>query len=311
MSCENLVKVIGECGGVHTSGDAKLSLDINCKDGGSDNCPRSCDSWSKECVEHSRYTGSQLTAIAEQVDDQSAFFGWASGTDLARFSSTVNPSLLTQKSQARRQFAVLLANISVGQLHIATSTGAWVKVDPATSVQASGFAARTVGGLVREIDGVLASLEGQNASDATVKARYDQVSAACSAINRGVGIALSDGCHDGDGDDARAPSGSSVGGQAGSLTLYRAAPNPFTRATQFAYEVTGTDASVEIAVFDVAGRQVRRLVSTTQPAGRYTVTWDGKSDDGASVTRGVYFVRTVIAGSKAPVQRLLFIRDGK
>jgi len=95
------------------------------------------------------------------------------------------------------------------------------------------------------------------------------------------------------------------------VELYRAAPNPFSSTTQFAYEVTGEQASVDITVFNVAGRQVRKLVSSTQPAGRYIATWDGKSDDGVSLTRGVYFVRTVIAGSKAPVQRLLFIRDGQ
>ena len=75
--------------------------------------------------------------------------------------------------------------------------------------------------------------------------------------------------------------------------------------------MTGDQASVDITVYNVAGRQIRKLVGTTQPAGRYTATWDGKSDDGVSVTRGVYFVRTIIAGSKAPVQRLLYIRDAQ
>ena len=67
-------------------------------------------------------------------------------------------------------------------------------------------------------------------------------------------------------------------------------------------------ADVEVTVYDVAGRQIRKLVTGLQTAGRQVATWDGRSDAGVTVTRGVYFVRTVINGSSAPVQRVLFVR---
>jgi len=95
----------------------------------------------------------------------------------------------------------------------------------------------------------------------------------------------------------------------GMVQLYRAFPNPFATTTQFAYEVEAeAGADVEITVYNVAGREVRKLVSGFQPGGRQFTAWDGRDDAGVMMTRGVYFVRTVIAGQKAPVQRLLFVR---
>jgi hypothetical protein len=156
-----------------------------------------------------------------------------------------------------------------------------------------------------EIDQTLTKLgNGQPAS-----ASYNDIISCADDINNGRTIPTVAGCEHGDG--SVPTSGSGTGDAGATVELYRAVPNPFSSTTQFAYDVTGDNAHVDITVFDVAGRQIRKLVSTTQPAGRYTATWDGKSDDGVMVTRGVYFVRTMIAGQKAPVQRLLFIRDGQ
>ena len=73
--------------------------------------------------------------------------------------------------------------------------------------------------------------------------------------------------------------------------------------------MTDNQAQVSVVVYNVAGRQVRTLVATNQPAGKYTITWDGRADDGTNVVRGVYFVRAMVAGQKSPVQRVLYIRD--
>ena len=73
--------------------------------------------------------------------------------------------------------------------------------------------------------------------------------------------------------------------------------------------MTDDQAQVSVVVYNVAGRQVRTLVATSQPAGKYTITWDGRADDGTNVVRGVYFVRAMVAGQKSPVQRVLYIRD--
>ena len=94
------------------------------------------------------------------------------------------------------------------------------------------------------------------------------------------------------------------------LELYRPTPNPFTATTAIAYAVNVSEgADVQIGVYNVAGRQVRSLASGFQAAGRYQVSWDGRSDDGTTVTHGVYFLRAFVGGQRVEsVSRILYVR---
>lgn len=74
------------------------------------------------------------------------------------------------------------------------------------------------------------------------------------------------------------------------LTLGGAAPNPFTTGTRLSYGVPHAG-RVTLAVFDVLGREVARLVDEEQAAGQYTATFDG-----ADLPAGVYVVRLSAAG---------------
>ncbi len=67
-------------------------------------------------------------------------------------------------------------------------------------------------------------------------------------------------------------------------------PNPFNPFTEIAYSLP-RQAHVTLTVYDTAGREVDRLVSASQPAGRYQVRWDGTDAQGAPVRSGVYFYR--------------------
>jgi hypothetical protein len=48
---------------------------------------------------------------------------------------------------------------------------------------------------------------------------------------------------------------------------------------------------VEVDVYDVSGRQIRKLADRMFPAGEHTLTWDGVNDHGQLVPRGVYFTQ--------------------
>jgi hypothetical protein len=49
---------------------------------------------------------------------------------------------------------------------------------------------------------------------------------------------------------------------------------------------------VRLAIFDVQGRRVADLVDVTEaPSGEHRTAWSARSDDGAPLARGVYFVR--------------------
>jgi hypothetical protein len=48
---------------------------------------------------------------------------------------------------------------------------------------------------------------------------------------------------------------------------------------------------VEVDVYDVSGRQIRKLADRMFPAGEHTLAWDGVNDRGQLVPRGVYFTQ--------------------
>ncbi len=67
-------------------------------------------------------------------------------------------------------------------------------------------------------------------------------------------------------------------------------PNPFTSQTTFGFSLP-EEGRVTLDVFDTTGRFINR-VSTPGPASSSgTLTWDGRTISGESVSPGVYFVR--------------------
>jgi hypothetical protein len=78
--------------------------------------------------------------------------------------------------------------------------------------------------------------------------------------------------------------------------LYDPYPNPFNSEQEIAYSHPRT-ATVDLAVYDVMGRPVKRLVSGVQPAGTYHVVWYGCYDTGETLPSGVYIYRLVVTDS--------------
>lgn len=64
-------------------------------------------------------------------------------------------------------------------------------------------------------------------------------------------------------------------------------PNPFNPATQISYSVASRG-PVLLAIYDLRGRLVERLVQKTQAAGAYTVEWRAKG-----IASGVYYAKLV------------------
>ena len=83
-------------------------------------------------------------------------------------------------------------------------------------------------------------------------------------------------------------------------------PNPFNPSTALAYALA-RPASVRLSVYDALGRHLRTLVETEQPAGSYTVQWDGHDDAGRPVPSGVYLYR-IIAGDFAQARTMLLVK---
>ncbi|HET9950605.1 MAG TPA: PA domain-containing protein [Candidatus Eisenbacteria bacterium] len=83
----------------------------------------------------------------------------------------------------------------------------------------------------------------------------------------------------------------------------QSAPNPFHPYTVISLDLPAGGAT-RVALFDIQGRLVKRLVNSWLPAGRHAVTWDGTDDQGRSAGAGVYFARVEASGVEAS-QRLV------
>jgi len=83
--------------------------------------------------------------------------------------------------------------------------------------------------------------------------------------------------------------GNPVSGAPPPLALSLAvSPNPFNPRTEIRY-TTGAEGPVSLALYDLRGRRVRRLVDEVVPAGEGLAVWDGRDDRGRGVSSGVYF----------------------
>ena len=71
--------------------------------------------------------------------------------------------------------------------------------------------------------------------------------------------------------------------------LYQNYPNPFNPSTTIKYDIAQAG-HVSLDVYNILGQQVATLVDGMQPAGRYSVLWDGRTRNGATAT-GIYFLR--------------------
>ena len=85
-------------------------------------------------------------------------------------------------------------------------------------------------------------------------------------------------------------------------------PNPFNPSTRIFYELKFREpTNIELVIYDILGKRVRRLVSRRQGSGFYEVEWDGRDDAGRVMPAGVYLFR-LRAGSKAQTRRMLLLK---
>jgi len=67
-------------------------------------------------------------------------------------------------------------------------------------------------------------------------------------------------------------------------------PNPFTNSTTIAFDLE-KESTVQVTIYSPSGQVVRSLVSENKAAGSHTVTWNGKSESGQDLPKGIYFIR--------------------
>jgi len=91
-----------------------------------------------------------------------------------------------------------------------------------------------------------------------------------------------------------------------SYRLLQNHPNPFRATTAIRYELPETG-QVVLQVYNLAGQEILQLANHIQPAGRYTMNWNGHDQQGRAVPSGVYLCR-LQAGTFVQTQRMVVVR---
>ena len=77
--------------------------------------------------------------------------------------------------------------------------------------------------------------------------------------------------------------------------LHQNYPNPFNPITTIRYDLP-QEGHVMLAIYDILGREVVKLVNQRMSAGYHASTWDTKDNFGRSISGGIYFYQIQTPG---------------
>ncbi len=83
-------------------------------------------------------------------------------------------------------------------------------------------------------------------------------------------------------------------------------PNPFNPSTHFLVTLNKKQ-NINVAIFNSSGQKVRQIYSGTLPGGTYRFEWNGKNDEGTSLSSGVYFYR-LTTSERSITRKMILIR---
>lgn len=90
----------------------------------------------------------------------------------------------------------------------------------------------------------------------------------------------------------------------GLVVLHQNSPNPFNPQTTIRFELPSA-MRVQLSIYDVHGRLVRKLIDEQRVEGASTAEWNGRDDRGAVVATGLYFYVLDAGGSRQQRKMLL------
>lgn len=83
-------------------------------------------------------------------------------------------------------------------------------------------------------------------------------------------------------------------------------PNPFNPSTSIRYSLP-TASKVVIKIYDIMGREVRTVVNEEKNVGTYTAQWNGRNNDGVTVSSGIYLYR-IHAGNYIETRKMTLVK---
>jgi hypothetical protein len=83
-------------------------------------------------------------------------------------------------------------------------------------------------------------------------------------------------------------------------------PNPFNPTTIIEYTLPARS-NVQIEIFNLLGQKIKVLVNAEQPAGNYEIAWDGKDNDGQTLSSGIYLYK-ITTNKYTNSKKMVFIK---
>lgn len=87
----------------------------------------------------------------------------------------------------------------------------------------------------------------------------------------------------------------------------RSYPNPFGRSVTLLFALQ-EGARCSVAIVDIRGAQVAKLVDEWRPAGLHQVDWDGYDGEGKRAASGVYLARLSLATGSVKSSKVVLLR---
>ena len=91
------------------------------------------------------------------------------------------------------------------------------------------------------------------------------------------------------------------------IALKNPYPNPFNPATSIDFHLPW-EAEINLSIYDVSGRLVRKLREGLHRPGIFTVAWDGCDQRGKRAASGIYFCRLMVKGKKSITKKLVLMK---
>jgi hypothetical protein len=88
--------------------------------------------------------------------------------------------------------------------------------------------------------------------------------------------------------------------------LFANYPNPFNPTTNIKYALADKG-FVKLSVYNMLGQKVATLVNELQESGIYSATWNGRADDGNSVSSGIYIYK-LDAGNFSISKKMMLVK---
>ena len=93
------------------------------------------------------------------------------------------------------------------------------------------------------------------------------------------------------------------------FVLHQNFPNPFNPSTVISFGIPPSlsNSTVEITIIDIQGRVVSNVLKQQLPAGSYSVKWNGTSNNGVSMSSGVYFYQ-ISVGTQRQIGKMVLLK---